>query len=73
MKKKTSQKIIHKRPSIRHKKNSHYIEFFGVGIGMVIGILTIVGYSSADKPYVLGTNIFHAQDEQPSVTPTPSF
>jgi hypothetical protein len=62
MKKKTVKKVYPKRIISRRKKNGPYIEFFGIGIGMLIGVLTIVGYSSADKPYVLGTSVFLAHD-----------
>jgi hypothetical protein len=62
MKKKSTKKVVAKKLTRKHRKNGHYLEFFGIGIGMFIGVLTILGYNAADKPYVLGTSIFLAHD-----------
>jgi hypothetical protein len=62
MKKHTAKKVREVHKIRKSKKNGRYLEFFGVGIGMFVGVLAIAGYTSADKPYVLGTSVFLAHD-----------
>lgn len=58
MKKKSTRKTAAKRPVRRSGKRGHYIEFFGLGAGMLIGVFAIAGFHTANKPMILGTSIF---------------
>jgi len=72
MKKKTPAKRITRKPARKVNKKGHYVEFFGLGIGMLIGISLIAGFRTSDPPNVLGISVFQAEESAaPTITPEP--